>query len=87
VVNGALTLTALGAGFLAPAKRRRRKGILTATGNRYAMSLGEIYLTAVGGAFTIFLVVLLRRFVWLAVVPPIVVFFVYILVHNFRLHP
>ncbi len=51
------------------------------------MSLGEIYLTAVGGAFTIFLVVLLRHFVWLAVVPPIVAFFVYILVHNFRLHP
>jgi hypothetical protein len=73
--------------FLAPDGRRRRKGILTATGNRYVMSLGEIYLTAVGGAFAIFLVVLLRRFVWLAVVPPIVVFFVYILVHNFRLHP
>jgi hypothetical protein len=51
------------------------------------MSLGEIYLTAVGGALTIFMVVLLRRFVWLVAVPPVVAFFVYILVHNFRLHP
>jgi hypothetical protein len=51
------------------------------------MSLSEIYLTAVSGAFTIFMVVLLRRFVWLVAVPPVVAFFVYILVHNFRLHP
>lgn len=51
------------------------------------MSLSSIYLTAVGGALTIFAIVLLRRWVWLAVVPPVVAFFVYILVHNFRLHP
>jgi hypothetical protein len=51
------------------------------------MSFGSIYLTAIGGALTIFAIVLLRRWVWLAVVPPVVAFFVYILVHNFRLHP
>jgi hypothetical protein len=51
------------------------------------MSLTTIYLTAVGGALAIFALVLLRRWVWLAVVPPVVAFFVYILVHNFRLHP
>jgi hypothetical protein len=83
VVKRALTLSSPRRALL----RQAGKGILTAAERWCAMSLGEIYLTAVGGALTIFMVVLLRRFVWLAVVPPVVAFFVYILVHNFRLHP
>lgn len=51
------------------------------------MSLGTMYLYGVGAALGIFVLVLVRRFVWLAVVPPVVAVFVYILVHNFRLHP
>jgi len=51
------------------------------------MSLTEIYLTTVGGALTLFFVVLLRRFVWLVALPPVIAFLVYVLVHSFRLHP
>lgn len=51
------------------------------------MSLTNMFLMGVGGSLALFVIFMFRHYVWLVVAPPVIGFFVYLIVHTFRLHP